>query len=356
MRVGIPHSAHGPFSKTPFVFAGAFGRSRTLLISNQVLSTTESRMLMSARSIRLPILSSLIRFRLTRGMRDIRSPLSRFHFIQVRGGSETLDRRFHETVLRPAMRRDFRRLCMSCSFTSSVYCRSSQSSCFEAAGYGHDHAQPGIPDVASMVLLSTSDPTGFLGEMRDCVFIAAVLSSRADDRLVASDGLEVSIVPTLTGGVLPVVEVQLDGRCDIEGAVNFLRLHDAASRQLGLKRPGTLTDPSHAAAATPTPGKTSTSFTQDAVVSVGSSQAPSQPTVAPAQVKAMAPSINTQEPVTIVTDGSAVGNPGPGGWACIIRQGPHTQELSGGVAVATNNRTELTAAISGLQALREVVW
>jgi ribonuclease HI len=56
--------------------------------------------------------------------------------------------------------------------------------------------------------------------------------------------------------------------------------------------------------------------------------------------------------VTIVTDGSCIGNPGPGGWACILRCGDATRELSGGIQDATSNRTELMAAIEALRALK----
>jgi len=56
--------------------------------------------------------------------------------------------------------------------------------------------------------------------------------------------------------------------------------------------------------------------------------------------------------VTIVTDGSCIGNPGPGGWACILRTGEHTRELSGADPETTSNRMELMAAIEGLRALK----
>lgn len=56
--------------------------------------------------------------------------------------------------------------------------------------------------------------------------------------------------------------------------------------------------------------------------------------------------------VTIVTDGSCLGNPGPGGWAALLQCGPHEKMLSGGVAESTNNRMELTAVLHGLQALK----
>ncbi|MCP4427734.1 MAG: reverse transcriptase-like protein, partial [Chloroflexi bacterium] len=55
--------------------------------------------------------------------------------------------------------------------------------------------------------------------------------------------------------------------------------------------------------------------------------------------------------VCIFTDGSCLGNPGPGGWAAILRYGKHEKELVGSVEQTTNNRMELTAVIKGLQAL-----
>ena len=56
--------------------------------------------------------------------------------------------------------------------------------------------------------------------------------------------------------------------------------------------------------------------------------------------------------VTIVTDGSCIGNPGPGGWACILRSGNAARELSGSNEDTTSNRMELMAAIEGLRALK----
>lgn len=55
--------------------------------------------------------------------------------------------------------------------------------------------------------------------------------------------------------------------------------------------------------------------------------------------------------VEIATDGACKGNPGPGGWGAVIRMGARERELSGGEALTTNNRMEMTAAISGLNAL-----
>ena len=57
--------------------------------------------------------------------------------------------------------------------------------------------------------------------------------------------------------------------------------------------------------------------------------------------------------VTIYTDGACSGNPGPGGWAAILRFGAAEKVLSGGEARTTNNRMELTAVIRALQALKE---
>ncbi|MEW9806930.1 ribonuclease HI [Mesorhizobium sp. ZMM04-5] len=57
--------------------------------------------------------------------------------------------------------------------------------------------------------------------------------------------------------------------------------------------------------------------------------------------------------VEIFTDGACSGNPGPGGWGAILRFNGNTRELSGGEAATTNNRMELLAAISALDALKE---
>jgi ribonuclease HI len=56
--------------------------------------------------------------------------------------------------------------------------------------------------------------------------------------------------------------------------------------------------------------------------------------------------------ITIYTDGSARGNPGPGGYGVILISGPHRQEKSEGFRETTNNRMELMAVIAGLEALR----
>ncbi len=57
--------------------------------------------------------------------------------------------------------------------------------------------------------------------------------------------------------------------------------------------------------------------------------------------------------VTLYTDGACSGNPGPGGWGAILSYNGVEKELSGGDANTTNNRMELLAAISGLEALKE---
>lgn len=57
--------------------------------------------------------------------------------------------------------------------------------------------------------------------------------------------------------------------------------------------------------------------------------------------------------ITIFTDGGCEGNPGPGGWAAILRHEGRTKEISGGDVATTNNRMELQAAIGALRAVRE---
>jgi ribonuclease HI len=56
--------------------------------------------------------------------------------------------------------------------------------------------------------------------------------------------------------------------------------------------------------------------------------------------------------IVIYTDGACSGNPGPGGWGAILVSGPHRKEIHGGEAQSTNNRMELMAAISALEALK----
>ena len=56
--------------------------------------------------------------------------------------------------------------------------------------------------------------------------------------------------------------------------------------------------------------------------------------------------------VEIFTDGACLGNPGPGGWAALLRSGDAERLLAGGDAETTNNRMELMAAIAALEALK----
>ncbi|MBQ3168847.1 MAG: ribonuclease HI [Clostridia bacterium] len=55
--------------------------------------------------------------------------------------------------------------------------------------------------------------------------------------------------------------------------------------------------------------------------------------------------------VIVYTDGACSGNPGPGGWGCVLIYGEHRKEMSGGEKETTNNRMELMAAIRALEAL-----
>ena len=75
---------------------------------------------------------------------------------------------------------------------------------------------------------------------------------------------------------------------------------------------------------------------------------PSAPDAAEAPADASAPPA-----VTLFTDGACRGNPGPGGWAYILRHEASGKEKegSGGEALTTNNRMELAAAIEGLSVL-----
>ena len=56
--------------------------------------------------------------------------------------------------------------------------------------------------------------------------------------------------------------------------------------------------------------------------------------------------------IYLYTDGSASGNPGPGGWGAVLVCGPLRKELSGGFALTTNNRMEVMAVIRGLEAVK----
>jgi ribonuclease HI len=57
--------------------------------------------------------------------------------------------------------------------------------------------------------------------------------------------------------------------------------------------------------------------------------------------------------VQLITDGACLGNPGPGGWAVILRHNARVREIFGCASLTTNNRMELTAAIEGLRAVKE---
>lgn len=57
--------------------------------------------------------------------------------------------------------------------------------------------------------------------------------------------------------------------------------------------------------------------------------------------------------VEMFTDGACSGNPGPGGWAALLRYNGHEKELSGGERDTTNNRMEMMAVIEGLAALKK---
>ncbi len=63
--------------------------------------------------------------------------------------------------------------------------------------------------------------------------------------------------------------------------------------------------------------------------------------------------IKQKKRVQLYTDGACSGNPGPGGWGCILKFNGKTKELSGHMPSTTNNRMEIFAVISGLGALKE---
>jgi ribonuclease HI len=58
-------------------------------------------------------------------------------------------------------------------------------------------------------------------------------------------------------------------------------------------------------------------------------------------------------PVVIYTDGACIGNPGPGGYGAVLLSSGQRKELSGGFRRTTNNRMELLAAVTALEALKE---
>jgi ribonuclease HI len=61
----------------------------------------------------------------------------------------------------------------------------------------------------------------------------------------------------------------------------------------------------------------------------------------------------SKKQITIYTDGSCLGNPGPGGWAALLQYNGHEKLISGGDADSTNNRMEMTAVIKALESLRQ---
>ena len=62
---------------------------------------------------------------------------------------------------------------------------------------------------------------------------------------------------------------------------------------------------------------------------------------------------NSVKKITLFSDGSALGNPGPGGYGVILRYGENEKELLGSELHTTNNRMELKGVIEGLKALKE---
>lgn len=56
-------------------------------------------------------------------------------------------------------------------------------------------------------------------------------------------------------------------------------------------------------------------------------------------------------PILLYTDGASSGNPGPGGYGVVLKCGAYTREMSGGFSLTTNNRMELLAVITGLEAI-----
>ncbi|MFW7378026.1 MAG: ribonuclease HI [Oligoflexus sp.] len=57
--------------------------------------------------------------------------------------------------------------------------------------------------------------------------------------------------------------------------------------------------------------------------------------------------------VELFTDGACLGNPGPGGWAALLKYGGHEKLLIGSEAQTTNNRMEISAVMMGLRALKQ---
>ena len=67
----------------------------------------------------------------------------------------------------------------------------------------------------------------------------------------------------------------------------------------------------------------------------------------------MSETVKPKKRITLYTDGACSGNPGPGGWGCVLVYKEQKKELSGYIRSTTNNRMEILAVISGLGALKE---
>lgn len=63
--------------------------------------------------------------------------------------------------------------------------------------------------------------------------------------------------------------------------------------------------------------------------------------------------MSAKKHILIYTDGACKGNPGPGGWAALLKWKDHEKEIFGGVEETTNNRMELIAVIEALKVLKE---
>ncbi|HZX75665.1 ribonuclease HI [Lysobacter sp.] len=73
----------------------------------------------------------------------------------------------------------------------------------------------------------------------------------------------------------------------------------------------------------------------------------------PAATTSASSATAARKQIEVHTDGACLGNPGPGGWAALLRYRGRERELSGGESMTTNNRMELMAAIMALEALSE---
>ena len=64
--------------------------------------------------------------------------------------------------------------------------------------------------------------------------------------------------------------------------------------------------------------------------------------------------MSDKKEVIIFSDGSCLGNPGPGGWAAVLIYGEKRKEISAGYRLTTNNRMELLGAIEALNVLNRI--